>query len=309
MIISVLLVGVTVFAALSGAAANDSTVLWSIRAPRISAALLVGAGLAVAGVLLQGSLRNPLADPALVGVSAGAALGTVAGVSLGLSYNSWGASVAAIVGATICMWAVLWIAQRNGRIEVVTVLLGGIAITAFAAAVVSVVVSVTDQVGARSVTFWTTGSFALSNWAGAVTVIPAVLVGLVIAFFLARSLDVLALGDDSAASSGIDVSRTRYLAIFGAVLLTATGVAVVGIIAFIGLLIPHALRLIMGPSHRPLLLVSAIAGALAVLVADTIARLAFSPAEIPVGAVTAIVGAPLFFLLIAKTRTAQGGWA
>lgn len=308
LILVVVLLGVIVVSVMNGAAATDSVIVWNIRAPRIITAIIIGAGLAVAGVLLQGALRNPLADPALLGVSAGAALGAVAGAALGATYNSLYAAVFALLGAAVAMGLVVWIARNHGRVEVVTVLLGGIAVTAFASAILSVVITMNDLAGVRPVGFWSTGSFALSNWSGVVSVTPAVAIGLVIAVSIATPLNVLALGDDAAFASGIDVTRTRVWALLAAVLLTGAGVAVVGVIAFIGLLVPHAIRLIIGPSHRSLMVVSAIAGALVVLVADTVARLALSPVELPVGAVTAIVGAPLFIALLVRLRNQQGGW-
>jgi iron complex transport system permease protein len=293
----------------SGVAGSDSVVIWNIRFPRSVAAILVGTGLASAGVLLQGSLRNPLADPALVGVSAGAALGAVLGAAIGLPFNSIGVTTVAVATSSIAMAIVVWVSRSNGRIEVVTVLLAGIAVSAFGAAVISIIISVSDLAGARSVTFWTTGSFALSNWAGVNSMWPAIAIGLIVAYFLAPSLDLLALGDEGAYASGVSVFRVRALALFAAVLLTAAGVAVVGVIAFLGLVVPHAIRLVIGPAHRQLLVVSAIGGAVVLLLADTIARLALSPVEIPVGSVMAIVGAPVFFVLLGRARNRQGGWA
>ena len=292
-----------------GAAGSDSVVIWNIRAPRTVAAVLVGIGLASAGVLLQGSLRNPLADPALVGVSAGAALGAVLGAAIGLPFNSLGVTSVAVIISSLAMAVVVWVSRSNGRIEVVTVLLAGIAVSAFGAAVIAVIVSMSDLAGVRSVTFWTTGSFALSNWAGVNSMWPAIAIGVVLAFYLAPSLDLLALGDEGAYASGVHVSRVRTLALLAAVLLTAAGVAVVGVIAFLGLVVPHAIRLILGPAHRQLLIISALGGAVVLLLADTIARLALSPVEIPVGSVMAIVGAPVFFILLRRARNMQGGWA
>jgi len=309
---SILLVLLLILIAISlqfGAAEADSVIVWNIRAPRTIAAILVGVGLASAGVLLQGSLRNPLADPALVGVSAGAALGAVLGAAIGLPFNSLGVSGIAVVTSAIAMAIVVWVARSNGRVEVVTVLLAGIAVSAFGAAAMSIIISMSDLAGARSVTFWTTGSFSLSNWDGVIAMLPAILIGVILAFFLAPSLDLMALGDESAYASGVNVSRVRALALLAAVLLTAAGVAVVGVIAFLGLVVPHAIRLIVGPSHRQLLVLSAIGGAVILLLADTLARLAFSPTEIPVGSVMAIVGAPVFFFLLGRARNRQGGWA
>ena len=309
---SILLVLLLILIAISlqfGAAEADSVIVWNIRAPRTIAAILVGVGLASAGVLLQGSLRNPLADPALVGVSAGAALGAVLGAAIGLPFNSLGVSGIAVVTSAIAMAIVVWVARSNGRVEVVTVLLAGIAVSAFGAAAMSIIISMSDLAGARSVTFWTTGSFSLSNWDGVIAMLPAILIGVILAFFLAPSLDLMALGDESAYASGVNVSRVRALALLAAVLLTAAGVAVVGVIAFLGLVVPHAIRLVVGPSHRQLLVLSAIGGAVILLLADTVARLAFSPTEIPVGSVMAIVGAPVFFFLLGRARNRQGGWA
>lgn len=308
-IVLVALIGSVVLSLLSGAAASDSVIIWNIRAPRVLTAVLVGAGLAVAGVLLQGSLRNPLADPALVGVSAGAALGAVVGAALGLGYNSYAASLFALLGGLLAIAVVVWVSRTHGRIEVVTVLLGGIAITAFASAVVAILISMSGLAGLRPVSFWATGSFALSNWSGVLSIAPAVVIGTGIALFIAPALNVLSLGDDAAFASGIEVGKIRMWALGAAVLLTGAGVAVVGVIAFIGLLVPHAVRLLIGPSHRSLVVVSAIAGAFTVVAADTVARLVVSPVELPVGAITAIVGAPLFLVIVARARSRQGGWA
>jgi len=159
------------------------------------------------------------------------------------------------------------------------------------------------------VSFWATGSFALSNWSGVLSIAQAVVIGTGIALFIAPALNVLSLGDDAAFASGIEVGKIRMWALGAAVLLTGAGVAVVGVIAFIGLLVPHAVRLLIGPSHRSLVVVSAIAGAFTVVAADTVARLVVSPVELPVGAITAIVGAPLFLVIVARTRSRQGGWA
>ena len=312
------IVGIALFITLSvliavslnfGAASTDSVVIWNIRLPRTIAATLVGVGLASAGVLLQGSLRNPLADPALVGVSAGAALGAVLGAAIGLPFNSIGVTSVAVVTSSIAMAFVLWVSRSNGRIEVVTVLLSGIAVSAFGAAAMSIIISTSNAAGTRSVSFWTTGSFSLSNWSGVNAMWPAIAIGMVLAFFLAPSLDLLALGDEGAHASGVAVSRVRASALLAAVLLTAAGVAVVGVIAFVGLVVPHAVRLVIGPGHRQLLVVSAVGGAAVLLLADTIARLALSPIEIPVGSVTAIVGAPVFFVMLGRARNRQGGWA
>jgi iron complex transport system permease protein len=293
-----------------GAAATSGVIIAEIRLPRVALTLIVGAGLGVSGALLQGTLRNPLADPDIIGVSASAALGAVIAVAIGAAYSS----VLAAIGATVMGLAgialVMWIARSgSGRTEVVTIVLGGVAVTAFAAALLSVVVAVSDTAGARSATFWTTGSLALATWPGVWSTLPFLVIALILAVGVARHLDVMALGDRAAWAAGVDVNRTRVLALAAAVLAVSAGVAVVGVIAFVGLVVPHAVRMLIGPRHGALLIGSALGGALLLLVADTIARTVVAPIELPLGVVTAVIGAPVFVLLLRRTRAAQGGWA
>lgn len=306
----IVLVAAVATALFVGAADTSAVIVTEIRAPRIALTLIVGAGLGLAGAALQGSLRNPLADPGIIGVSASAALGAVIAVGLGAAYGSWIAAVAATIVGIGGMWMVTWIARSSsGRTEVVTLVLGGVAVTAFAASVLAVVVSLADAAGARSITFWTSGSLALATWPGVWTTLPFVVVGAIVLGVIAGRLDVMALGDNSAWAAGVDVERTRWLALAASVLLVAAGVAVVGVIAFVGLVVPHAVRLLIGPRHAGVLIGSAVAGALLLLVADTIARTAAAPVELPVGVVTAVIGAPIFIVLLRRTRAAQGGWA
>lgn len=301
--------GAVAVALQSGAADTTATIVREIRAPRIVMALLIGVGLAAAGVLLQGTLRNPLADPALIGISSGAALGCVIGAAVGITLGTLVSGVVATIGAGLAMAAVVWAATRQGRPEVVTLLLAGIAIAAFSTAAVAIAVSVLPDAGVRSLAFWTTGSLALSTWSAVVAVAPFVALGLLVAASVVRSLDVLALGDRDAAAVGVDVRRVRVRSLAAVVLLIGAGVAAVGVIAFIGLVIPHAVRIVIGPRTGPVLVVSSVAGALLLLIADTVARVAAAPVEIPVGAITALIGAPVFFVLLWRTRIRQGGWA
>ena len=297
-------------ALLVGAAETSSIIVTEIRAPRVALTLIVGAGLGISGALLQGTLRNPLADPGIIGVSASAALGAVVAVALGAAYSSLLAAIGATLAGIAGMALVMWIARSaSGRTEVVTLVLGGVAVTAFAAAVLSVLVAVSDTAGARSTTFWTTGSLALATWPGVWSTLPFLVVTALLALIVARDLDVMALGDRAAWAAGVPVERTRMLALAGAVLAVSAGVAVVGVIAFVGLVVPHAVRMLIGPRHGGLLIGSALAGALLLLLADTIARTAVSPVEIPLGVVTAVIGAPVFVVLLRRTRAAQGGWA
>jgi iron complex transport system permease protein len=272
-------------------------------------AVLVGSGLALAGALMQGGLANPLADPALVGVSAGAALGAVAAASVGIAFGTLPAGIAATIGAAIAVMIVVAASLHDSRPEVVTLLLAGVAVAAFAGALLAVIVSLSPDAAVRSLTFWSSGSLALSTWSGVLSVAPFVLAGAALAASVARPLDVLSLGDRGAASAGVDVRGVRYRALAAVVLLVGAGVGAVGVIAFVGLMIPHAVRAVIGPRHAPVLLVSALAGSLLVLAADTLARLVANPVEIPIGAITAVIGAPAFFVLLRRTRARQGGWA
>ena len=292
-----------------GAAESSAVILREIRAPRIVMALMIGAGLGLAGTVMQAITHNPLADPAIVGISGGAALGAAAVISLGVGFGSPVVAAAAVLVALLVAWAINLISRTEGRSEVVTLVLAGVAITAFAAAAVSVLVSTNTSPAIRSISFWTSGSLALSTWSGITSVAPFVLVGVVIVALISGSLDPLSLGDRGAQAAGVDVTRTRVGGLAAVVLLVAAGVSVVGMIAFIGLVIPHAVRAVLGPQHRLLLLASAISGALVLLIADTAARVAVQPVEIPVGAITAIVGAPIFLVLLLRTRAQQGGWA
>lgn len=315
--LAIILIASAAAALLIGAAETSSVIITEIRAPRIALTLIVGAGLGISGALLQGTLRNPLADPGIIGVSASAALGAVIALAVGAAYVAGGSAASAWVGAigaslagVAGMALVLWIARSSsGRTEVVTLVLGGVAVTAFAAALLSVVVAVSDTAGARSATFWTTGSLALATWPGVWATLPFLLVAVVLAAFVSRDLDVMALGDRAAWAAGIDVDRTRVLALGAAVLAVSAGVSVVGVIAFVGLVVPHAVRLLIGPRHGALLVGSALAGALLLLIADTIARTVVAPVELPLGVVTAVIGAPVFVVLLRRARTAQGGWA
>lgn len=304
------LAGTVIAALFIGAADTSSVVIMQIRAPRVITGVLIGAGLGVAGALLQGSLRNPLADPGLIGVSAGAALGAVAAAAIGAAYNSLAIALVATLVGLGALAVVTWIARSpQGRTEVVTLILGGVAITAFAAALLSVIVAVSDTAGSRSTTFWTTGSLALSTWPGVWVTLPFVLAGLVLAATIAGSLDVLSLGDTAARATGVPVDRVRMVALTASVLLVAAGVAVVGVIIFVGLVVPHAIRALMGPAHRGVILGSGLLGALLLLWADTVARTIVAPIELPLGVVTAVIGAPIFLYLLRKTRAQQGGWA
>ncbi|MFF8260451.1 iron chelate uptake ABC transporter family permease subunit [Streptomyces virginiae] len=286
------------------------SVLWNVRLPRVMLALLVGAGLGCAGALMQGVFGNPLAEPGVIGISAGAAVGAVAAIGLGLRFfGNWTVTVCAFVAGLITVSAVYLLSRNGGKTEVVTLILTGIAVNAFAGALIGLFVFFADSGQVNQITFWQLGSLAQATWPKVLAVLPCAVAGLLIAPFYARRLDLLSLGERPARHLGIDVERLRLALILVVALLTAAAVAVAGVITFIGLLVPHLLRMANGPGHRFLVPGSALAGAVVLVAGDLAARTLAQPAELPLGVLTALIGSPFFFWLLRRTRRKQGGWA
>ena len=280
-----------------------------VRFPRIVMALAVGAALAVAGALMQAIFGNPLAEPGVVGVSSGAALGASTAIVFGISAAGGGVALLAFVGglgATLLVYAV---ARAGGRTEVVTLLLTGIAINAFAQASLAFVLFLADTASREQIVFWQLGSLAGSVWSEVVIVLPVLLVGTVLAVMLASQLDLLSLGERNARHLGVDVERLRIVAIVLVALLTGVAVAFAGIIAFVGLVVPHIIRMALGPAHRGLLVASALGGGALLVVADLLTRTLVEGADLPIGMLTALVGGPFFFALLYQQRRRSGGWA
>ena len=275
---------------------RHETIVRAIRLPRIALGAVVGFALATAGTVMQGFFKNPMADPSIIGVSSGAAVGAVATIAVPLAIP-FGLQTAAFVGAIIAAAAVYLIATENGRTPVATLLLAGVAIQTFLGAVISYLLLHADQ-GLNEAVVWLMGHLTRASWNDVVVTAPITLVlfGVLLAF--ARDLNVLLLGEDDAASLGIAVERTKRLLLAGSSVITAAAVAVAGVIGFVGLIVPHMMRLVVGPDHRILLPTSALAGATFLVLADTVARV--GPAEVPVGIVTAAVGAPFFLFLLAR---------
>lgn len=286
------------------------SVLFEVRFPRIALGILVGAALGCAGALMQGVFGNPLAEPGVIGVSSGAAVGAVAVIVLGIApFGGWTVMVAAFLGGLLTTMLVYAAARNGGRTEVVTLVLTGIAVNAIAGALIGLLSFVADDAELRSVTFWNLGSVTAATWPVVAVVTPAAVVGLLLAPALARQLDLLSLGEAPARHLGVDVERLRLAAIGLVALLTASAVAVAGVITFLGLVVPHLIRLIAGPGHRVLVPASALAGAVVLVAGDLAARTIAAPAEIPLGVLTALIGAPVFLSLLRRTRARQGGWA
>ncbi|MEU2515116.1 FecCD family ABC transporter permease [Streptomyces syringium] len=296
-----------------GGAALDrvgESVLWNVRLPRLVLALLVGASLGCAGALMQGVFGNPLAEPGVIGISAGAAVGAVGAIALGLNFlGTWTVTACAFVAGLVTVLIVYVLSRSGGRTEVVTLILTGIAVNAFAGALIGLFIFFADNAQLTQITFWQLGSLAQATWPKVLAVLPCALAGLAVAPLYARKLDLLALGERPARHLGVDVERLRLVLVLVVALLTAAAVAVAGIISFVGLLVPHLLRMAAGPAHRFLVPGSALGGALVLVAADLAARTAAQPAELPLGVLTALFGSPFFFVLLRRTRRKQGGWA
>ena len=280
-----------------------------VRFPRIVMALAVGAALAVAGALMQAVFGNPLAEPGVVGVSAGAALGASTAIVFGIAAGGGGVALLAFLGglgATLLVYAV---ARAGGRTEVVTLLLTGIAINAFAQAGLAFVLFVADTASREQIVFWQLGSLAGSLWSEVTIVLPVLILGTVVAVLLASKLDLLSLGERNARHLGVDVEQLRIISIVLVALLTGVAVAFAGIIAFVGLVVPHIIRMALGPAHRGLLVASAVGGGALLAIADLLTRTVVSGADLPIGMLTALVAGPFFFGLLYQQRRRSGGWA
>jgi iron complex transport system permease protein len=285
----------------------DDAIVWLIRLPRVVVAAVVGAGLATAGVIMQSLFRNPLAEPGLTGVGPGAVLGAVVAFVTGVT----GGSVVAIplfamVSAFGALLLVYAIAAHTGRVSTQTLLLAGIAVGTFATAIASFLLSiniVTWQV-AQDIVFWMMGGLDSRTWAHVWLSAPFVVCGIVSANLQARTLDVFPLGEEKAATLGVDVEAARRTLLATAALLTGASIAVAGMVGFVGLVVPHAVRMAVGPRHRALLPASAVAGATFLIGCDLIARTVRPPGEIRLGVVTAICGAPLFVVLLLRSARA-----
>lgn len=286
------------------------SVLWNVRFPRIVLALLIGASLGCAGALMQGVFGNPLAEPGVIGVSSGAAVGAVGAIALGVNFlGTWTVSVFAFVSGLATVLLVYVMSRSGGRTEVVTLILTGIAVNAFGGAVIGLFLFVADTAAIQQIAFWQMGSLSQATWPKVLAVAPCAALGLAVAPLYARRLDLLALGERPARHLGVDVERLRIVLVLVIALLTAAAVSVSGIIGFVGLVVPHLLRMAVGPGHRFLVPGSALLGALVLLAADLAARTIAAPAELPLGVLTALLGSPFFFWLLRRTRRRQGGWA
>lgn len=284
------------------ASPDAALVVLDLRLPRLLLAALVGGGLAITGAVMQALFRNPLADPALVGVSGGAALAAAAVLVLATAAPPWALPLAAFAGGLAVTWVIYRLAHHQGRTLPATLLLAGIAINAMAGAGIGLMAYLADAQALRGLTFWLLGSLGRADWTALEVVAPLVLICLALLMREADALDLLSLGEAEARHLGVDVERMKRRLVVLVALIVGASVAVSGIIGFIGLMVPHLVRLVVGPDHRRLLPGSALFGAVLLIAADTVARGAAAPAELPVGILTALLGGPFFLWLLLRHR-------
>jgi iron complex transport system permease protein len=293
-------------------AARDHAVIVNIRLPRMILGVLIGAGLAVSGLLMQGLFRNPLADPGLVGVSAGSSLGAVTIIVLGgtalapftEALGIFALPLAAFGGGLATTFVLYRVATKGGQTAIATMLLAGIAIAALAGALSGVLVYIASDNQLRDLTFWGMGSLAGATWIKILAAGPIIAAALFVAAFLSKGLNALTLGEATAAHLGVPVQKFKIAAIVAVAGATGASVAVSGGIGFVGIVVPHLLRLVIGPDHRYLLPATALLGSTFLLFADAISRTIVAPAELPIGIVTAAFGGPFFLWILLRRRNA-----
>lgn len=295
---------------------RDQIVITQVRMPRAALGFLVGAALALSGAVMQGLFRNPLADPGIVGVSSGASLGAVGTIVFGSTllapvtaiFGVFSLPVMAFLGSLLVTYSLYRLGTRDGETEIATMLIAGIAIAALAMALTGLLIYMADDRQLRDINFWSLGSLAGSTWQKAGIAALVVLPALVTVPLLARGLNAFTLGEAAAFHMGISVERFKRIAIVMVAAATGVSVALSGGIGFVGMIVPHLIRIAAGPDHRFLLPASALLGGCLLLAADMIARIVVAPAELPIGILTAILGAPFFLWILLKERSGRMGW-
>jgi iron complex transport system permease protein len=285
-------------------------IIEQIRLPRLCLGILVGGGLAISGTVMQALFRNPMADPGLLGVSSGAALGAVTCIVIGLkfapelffNYGSAILPVMAFIGGLITLFIVFGLSSASNRLDIPTMLLAGVAVNSIAGALIGLLSYIADDAQLRDLIFWSLGSLEITDWSKLRVAIILVLPAVLYMLSYARALNANLLGESEARHLGVDTQRMKVILIILVSIVIGVSVALSGIIGFIGLLVPHLLRLVVGPDHRILLPASAIFGGILLVLADIIARTAVSPAEMPIGIITAILGGPFFLMLLVRQR-------
>lgn len=283
--------------------ANQESIIFYIRFPRVIIATMVGASLAVSGGVMQGMFRNPMADPGIIGVSSGAGLGAVIVIALGLSSKGlYYMPFAAIIGALSAAFIIFLLSSRNGKIPVLTLVLSGVAVSTFIGSITSLILTAINEHQVSEFLFWSVGGLSGRRWEHVRLAFLPILICTIILIFYSTELNILVLGEEEAQSVGVNPTRIRKKLLFFTSINTAMAVCVSGNISFVGLIVPHIMRLIVGPDNRILLPASAIGGAIFLVLCDLISRTVIMPAEIGVGIVTSLVGAPYFLYLLNKAR-------
>lgn len=287
---------------------SSEQIILKVRLPRVLLAILIGACLSLAGAGFQGVLRNPLADPYTLGVASGSAVGAAVIILFGLQFallGQWTIPIVAFAGGILSLMIVLRLAQIHGKLQLETLILSGVVVQAFLGSLVSFMVTLSDKV-INEIVFWLMGSLSMRGWSFTFMLVPYLLVGLVVLLSYGRTLNLFSLGERHAEHLGVNVARTRLIVLIVSTLITAAAVSIAGTIGFVGLVVPHLVRLMVGPDYRILLPITAIFGAIYVLWADTLARMLLSPTEIPLGVITAFLGAPFFAYLLRKSKKRMG---
>jgi iron complex transport system permease protein len=280
---------------------TERAIILSLRLPRAILAGLVGAGLSVSGATFQALQRNPLADPYILGVSSGAAVGAILAILLGLGTFSFGLPLASFLGALLTVLMVFYFGRQDGKIHPNTLLLAGVIIGSFLSALIMFFISVSQKEELHTIIFWLMGDFSFSNARAILIIFPYILLGFFLLYLRSRHLNLILSGEENAIQLGVDVEKLKLVSYLSASLITAASVSVCGLIGFVGLIIPHAVRLIFGPDHRLLIPASALVGASFLIASDTVARTLLAPTELPVGVITAAFGGP-FFIYLLRTR-------
>ncbi len=283
---------------------THETIIMDVRLPRVIAEALVGMALSLAGVTYQAIFRNPMADPYVIGSSSGAALGASLAIVFGIGYGIFGLNsipLFAFFGSFLPVLLVYKISRVGTRVPVTTLLLSGIAISIFLSALVSLTLIFAKE-ELRGIFFWLLGGFSLTNWMDVYSILPFLLIGLFGIFYYARDMNVMLTGEESAQHLGVSVELVKRRLILMASFLTASAVSVSGLIGFVGLIIPHMVRILVGPDHRILVPTASLTGAIFLIFADSIARVILLPQELPVGIITALAGGPFFLYLLKKKR-------
>ena len=307
LLLALVLAGIMIVSSLLGVARlrpNEllhSQIFMQLRLPRILLCVFAGAGLSVCGAAYQSVFRNPLTDPYVLGVSSGASLGASLAILFGLQSHVWSIGICALATALFTVWLVYRIASIGNRLHTTTLLLTGVCLTFLITAMISFIM-VLRQDKMDSIIFWTMGSFASSSWFDIAVVAPVVLIGVAVVLYYSKDLNLLLAGSETAKSLGVEVEKVKRILLFFTTLMVAFIVASCGVIGFVGLVVPHCVRLIMGVDNRRIVPCSVLTGAIFVLACDTLARTVLQPAELPVGSLTALVGAPLFVYLLYKNK-------